>query len=174
MDKDMHPGHEPEHVDLTQLEGEPGARVDPLFERQTDNAEFAGRWFRVRFYSDTPIHSAAGTATALLKLVFAASLPAAGMAAAAWAMGAAAWLTLTSAALMFMVVGGIGLLLILRIVASPGTQHELSSDNGAGQGDEADPRLTDHGQTRKRHSRHQTEHPNPTRPHRALHPPKRR
>ena len=38
MDKDMHQGHEPEHVDLTQVEGAPGARVDPLFERQIDDA----------------------------------------------------------------------------------------------------------------------------------------
>lgn len=174
MDKDMHQGHEPEHVDLTQLEGEPGARVDPLFERQTDHTEFAGRGFWARFYSDTPVHSPAGTATALLRLVLAASLPAAGMATAGWAMGAAAWLTLTLAALIFMVAGGIGLFLILRIEPRPRTQREVNSDDGEDEGSGADLRLADRGDTGDQHRRHQTQHPDPTRPPKALQPPKRR
>ena len=53
MDKDMHQGDELRHVDLTQLEGDPSPRADPLFERQTHEAEFAGRWFRAHFRSDT-------------------------------------------------------------------------------------------------------------------------
>ncbi|MDQ3900030.1 MAG: hypothetical protein M3319_06110, partial [Actinomycetota bacterium] len=65
MDKDMPQGHEPEHVDLTQIEDELSARVDPLFERQTDDTEIAAPWFGARFYSDTPVRSPTGTATAL-------------------------------------------------------------------------------------------------------------
>lgn len=173
MDKDMHQGHEPEHVDLTQLEGEPGARVDPLFERQTDDTEFAGRWFRARLYSDTPVRSPAGTATALLKLVFAAALPAASMAAGGWAMGVAAWLTLTLATLMFIVVGAVGLFLILRIEPGPHAQREISSDEGEEKDGGAN--LQAHcGETREHRSRHHTEHTDPPPPHKALQPPRRK
>ena len=63
MDKDTHPGHEPEHVDLTQIEGKPGARGDPMFERQTDDTEIMGLWFGARFSRDNPVRSSAGTAT---------------------------------------------------------------------------------------------------------------
>jgi hypothetical protein len=111
----MHPGDAPRQVDLTQLEGKPGPRGDPLFERQTHEAEFAGGRFRARFRSDTPARSPAGTATAMLKLVLAASLPAAGLIIGGWAMGAAGGLTLTLAVLVFVLVGGVGLFLILRI-----------------------------------------------------------
>ena len=173
MDKDMHQGHEPEHVDLTQLEGEPGARGDPLFERQTDDAQFAGGWLRARLYSDTPVRSPAGTATALLKLVFAAGLPAAGMAAGGWAMGVAAWLTLTLAALMFMVVGAVGLFLILRMESSPHPPHEISTDEGEGEGDQADLRANC-DETGERGSRDHTKPTDPTPPHKALQPPRRR
>jgi hypothetical protein len=173
MAKNLHHGHEPEHVDLTQVDGEPGARVDPLFERQTDDAQFVAPWFRARFYSDAPVHSPAGIATALLRLVLAASLPAAGMAAGGWAMGVAAWLTLTLAALIFLLVGTVGLVLILRIEPSPHAPGENSSDDGAGEPGGTDNR-TDGGETRGQHSRHPLEHPDPPPPHKALQPPRRR
>src|SRR5438874_178262 len=101
MDKDMPQGHEPEHVDLTQIEDEPGARADPLFERQVDQTEIVGPWFGGRFYSNAPVRSPTGTATALLKVVLAAGLPAAGLAAGGWVMRVAGWLTLMLAAFIF-------------------------------------------------------------------------
>ncbi len=115
----MHQGDELRQVDLTQLEGEPSPRGDPLFERQTHEAEFAGGRFRVQYRSDTPARSPAGTATAMMMLVLAASLPAAGLAIGGWAIGAAAGLTLTLAVLVFVLVGGVGLFLILRIEQDP-------------------------------------------------------
>lgn len=172
MDNDLPQDHEPEHVDLTQFEGAPGARVDPLFERQTDDAQFVARWFRARFHSEAPVRSPAGNATALLKVVVAASLPAAGMAAGGWTMGVAAWLTLTLAALIFLVVGAVGLFLILRIQPSPHPPGDNSSDDGAEEGGGTD-RRTDCGETRKQCGR-PLESPDSTRPHKALQPPRRR
>lgn len=173
MDKDMHQGHEPEHVDLTKVEDEPSARVDPLFERQTDDTEIVGPWFGVRFYGDTPVRSPAGIAAALLKVVLAAGLPAAGLAAGGWAMGVAGWLTLTLAALIFLAVGMVGLLLILRAARSPRAPRETSSDGSEGAGGSTDPRINC-GANREHHSRHPIEHPDPTRAHNALQPPRRR
>lgn len=141
MDDHLHQGDEPRHVDLTQLEGEPGPRTDPLFERQTHEGEFAGRRFRVRFRSDTPARSPAGTATAVIKLVLAAGLAAAGLAAAGCAMRASDKLTLILAILVFVLVGGFGLFLILRIEQSPRVQREISSSKGEdGGGHRAGPR----------------------------------
>jgi hypothetical protein len=125
----MHQGDAPRQVDLTQLEGKPSPRGDPLFERQTHEVEFAGGRFRAQFRSDTPARSPAGTATAMMKLVLAASLPATGLAIGGWAMGAAGGLTLTLAVLVFVLVGGVGLFLILRIEQDPQAQ---------GSGDRAD------------------------------------
>jgi hypothetical protein len=171
MDENMHQGHEPEHVDLTQVEGKPGARVDPLFERQTDDAQFAGRRFRVRFYSDTPVRSPTGAATALLKLVLAAGLPAAGVAAVGWAVRAAAWLTITLAALMFTMVGGVGLFLILQTQPKPRAHREISRNNTEGPRGDADPGQGNRGETGEQHTRRHTK---PTRRHKALQPPRRR
>lgn len=103
----------------------------------------------------------------------AAGLPAAGMAAGGWAMGVAAWLTLTLAALMFLVVGAVGLFLILRIQPSPHTPGENSSDDSAGEGGGTDGR-TDCGETRDQCGRHPLESPDSTRPHETLQPPRRR
>jgi hypothetical protein len=164
MDKDMHQGHEPGHVDLTQIENQPSSRLDPLFERQTDDAEFVGPWFGARFYSDTPVRSPAGIATALLKVVLAAGLPAAGLAAGGWAMRVAGWLTLTLAGLVFLIVGTTGLFLILRVEPGPHAPHDLNGTN---------PR-TDCGETHERCSHRPAEHSEPTRAHRALQPPRRR
>jgi hypothetical protein len=169
MDKDMHQGHEPEHVDLTQIENEPGARADPLFERQVDHTEIMGPWFSVRFYSKAPVRSPAGTATALLKVVLAAGLPAAGLAAGGRAMGVAGWLTLTLAVLIFLVVGTVGLVLILRTKPTP---HETNSDNSEGKDGTTNLR-THCGQTDQRCRRYAIEHLAPTRAHKAL-PPRRR
>jgi hypothetical protein len=173
MDKNMHQGHEPEHVDLTQIEDEPSTRVDPLFERQTDDTEFVGPWFGARFYSDTPVRSPAGTAAALLKVVLAAGLPAAGLAAGGWAMGVAGWLTLTLAALMFMAVGTVGLFLLLRAERSTHAPHAITSNDSEEQNGSTKPR-TDCGETHERSSRHPIEHPQLTRAHRALQPPRRK
>jgi hypothetical protein len=173
MDKDMHQGHEPEHVDLTQIEDEPGTRVDPLFERQTDDAEFVGPWFGARFYSDTPVRSPAGTAAALLRVVFAALLPAAGLAAGGWAMGVAGWLTLTLAALMFMAVGTVGLFLILRTEHGPHGLHGITPNDSERQNASTKPGAGC-GDTHERSGRHPIEHPQLTRAHRALQPPRRR
>jgi hypothetical protein len=172
MDQDKHHGHEPKHVDLTQIEDKHSARVDPLFERQTDDAEIVGPWFEARFYSDTPVRSPAGTATALLKVVFAAGLPAAGLAAGGWAMGVAGWLTLTLAVLIFLVVGTVGLLLILRTEPTPPAPSETNSNDTEKDGD-TDLR-TDCDEADEPHGRHPIEHPEPTRAHRALQPPRRR
>jgi hypothetical protein len=174
MDKDMHPGHEPEHVDLTQIEDQPSARVDPLFERQADDAQIAAPWFEARFFSDTPVRSPAGTATAFLKIVVAAGLPATGLSAGGWAMGVAGWLALTLAILIFLVVGTVGLLLILRTKPTPPASNDTGSDDGepedrAG----AEPR-SDCDDTDERHGRHALEPREPTRAHRALQPPRRR
>jgi hypothetical protein len=109
----------PEQVDLTQLEGEPSPRGDPQFERQEHEAEFTWGRFRVHLRSNTPVRSPAGTATAMMKLVVAASLPAAGLAVGGWAMGVAGGLILTLAVLVFLLVGGVGLFLILRIEQDP-------------------------------------------------------
>ena len=88
-------------------------------------------------------------------------------------MGVAAWLTLTLGALMFMVVGAVGLFLILRIEPSPHAQREISSDQGEEEGGGADLRANC-GETAKRRSGHHTGHTDPTRPHKALQPPRRR
>lgn len=127
MDNHTHQGDEPKHVDPTQLEGEPGPQADPLVERQTHEGEFTGRRFRARFRSDTPARSPAGTATAVIKLVLAAGLAAAGLAAAGLAMGTSDELTLLLAVLVFVLVGGFGLFLILRIEQNPHAQRENSS-----------------------------------------------
>jgi hypothetical protein len=169
MDKDMPQGHEPEHVDLTQIEDEPGARVDPLFERQTDDTEIMGPWFGARFSSNTPVSSPAGTATALLKVVLAASLPAAGFAAGGWAMGVAGWLTLTLAGVTFLVVGTVGVVLILRTKPTP---REAKSDGN--EGSAGDTNLRTPCQPDQRHSDHASAHPVPTPDPRALQPPRRR
>jgi hypothetical protein len=153
MDKDTHPGHEPEHVDLTQIEDKPGTRADPLFERQTDDTEIMAPWFGTRFYSDTPVRSPARTATALLKVALAASLPAAGLATAGWALRIAGWLTLTLATLTFLIVGTVGLLLILRTKPTPRTPRETNSDDSEEDDDGTNPQ-THCGQTHQRHSRH--------------------
>jgi hypothetical protein len=170
MDKDMHQGHEPKHVDLTQIEDEPGARVDPLFERQTDDAEISAPWFGARFYSDTPVRSPAGIATALLKVVLAAGLPAAGVAVGGWAMRVAGWLTLTLAVLIFLIVGTVGLLLIVHTMP---TSRETNSDESEEQN--GNPNLRNPcDQTDKEHGRHAVERPAPPRGHRALQPPRHR
>lgn len=170
MDNDMQQGHEPEHVDLTQIEDHPGARVDPLFERQTDDAEIMGPGFGARFYTDTPVRSPAGTATAFLKVVVAASLPATGLAAGGWAMHVADWLTLALAVAIFLVVGTVGLILILRTKPSP---RETDSDDSKGQNSDTQ-RRTPGDQTDQRHSRHATAHPTSTQAPRALQPPRHR
>jgi hypothetical protein len=170
MDKDMHQGHEPEHVDLTQIEDEAGARVDPLFERQTDDTEITAPWFGARFYSDTPVRSPAGIATALLKVVLAAGLPAAGLAAGGWAMRVAGWLTLALAVLIFLIVGTVGLLLIVHTKPTPRETNSDGSEEESG-----NPHLRNPcNQTDKRQGRHATERPAPTRGHRALQPPRHR
>lgn len=175
MDKDMHQGHEPKHVDLTQLEGAPSPRSDPLLERQTDDTELASRWFRVRFYSDGPVHSPAGTATALLRLILAAGLPAGGVVAAGWTMGMAAGLTLALAALLFVMVGGVGLFLILRNAPDAPAHRDISSGDRRKQGDaRTDLRLAERDGTGKWHSRDPATPPTRTRLHRALQPPRRR
>ncbi len=169
MDKDMPQGHQPEHVDLTQIEDQPGARVDPLFERQTDDTEIRGPWFGARFSSNTPVRSPAGTATALLKVVLAASLPAAGFTAGGWAMGVTGWLTLTLADVVFLVVGTVGVLLILR--TKPAPRQTTSNGN---KGDNADTNLRTPCQADQRPSHHASAHPTPTPGPRALQPPRRR
>ena len=177
MDKDMHQGHAPAHVDLTQLEDAAGARVDPLFERQTDDAEIAAPWFGARLYSDTPVRSPAGTATALLKVVVAAGLPAAGLAAGGWALGVAGWLTLTLALLIFLVIWAVGLFLILRIQPSLPAPRETNSDHNDGKNegeDDGTDLRTDCDKTYQRHRRHPLQQLEPTRAPRALQPPRRR
>jgi hypothetical protein len=174
MDKDMHQGHEPEHVDLTQIEDQPSARVDPLFERQTDDAQIAAPWFEARLSSDAPVRSPAGTATAFLKIVVAAGLPAAGLAASGWAMGVAGWLTLTLAILIFLVVGTVGLLLILQTKPTPQASGDTGSDDGEGTDDAGTEPRTDCDETDERHGRQALEPQEPTRAHRALQPPRRR
>ena len=173
MDKDMHQGHEPEHVDLTQIDTEPSTRADPLFERQLDHTEIVGPWFGARFYSDNPVRSPAGTATALLKVVFAAGLPAAGLAAAGWVLRIAGWLTLTLAVLIFLIIWAVGLVVIFRTKPTPHTPPKTNSDNSETQQARTDPRTP--GDTAdQRHSRRPSQQPAPTRAHRALQPPRRR
>jgi hypothetical protein len=177
MDKDMHQGHEPEYVDLTQIEAEPSARADPLFERQTDLTGLAAPWFGARFYSDTPVGSPAGTATTLLKVVVAAGLPAAGLAAGGWALGVAGWLTLTLALLIFLVIWAVGLFLILRIQPSLPAPRETNSDHNDGKNegeDDGTDLRTDCDKTYQRHRRDPLQQPEPTRAPRALQPPRRR
>jgi hypothetical protein len=173
MDKDMPQGHEPEHVDLTQIEDELSARVDPLFERQTDDTEIAAPWFGARFYSDTPVRSPAGTATALLKVVLAACLPAAGLAAGGWALGVAGWLTLTLAVLIFLVVGTVGLFLILRTELTLPAPRETRSAHSEEEDGDAEPG-TDCDEAHARHRRNPIEQAESIRAHRALQPPRRR
>jgi hypothetical protein len=173
MDKDMHQGHEPEHVDLTQIDDQPSARVDPLFERQTDDAEIAAPWFEARLSSDTPVRSPAGTATAFLKLVVAAGLPAAGLAASGWAMGVAGWLTLTLAILVFLVVGTVGLLLILHTKPTLHAPHKTDSDHHERPDGDTEPATNCH-ETPQRHRRHAIRQPEPTQAHKAPQPPRRR
>ena len=169
MDKDMHQGRAPEHVDLTQVEDEPGARVDPLFERQTEDAEITAPWFGARFSSDAPVRSPTGTATALLKVVLAAGLPAAGLAAGGWAMRVAGWLTLTLAVLIFLIVGMVGLLLIVHTTP---TSREIDSADSA---ENSNPHLQNPcHETDKRQGRQAIERPAPARGHRALQPPRYR
>ena len=159
MDKDTHQGHEPEHqghepehVDLTQIEDKPGARADPLFERQTDDTEIMGPWFEARFSRDNPLHSPAATATALLKVALAASLPAAGLPAGGWALGVTGWLTLTLATLTFLVTGTVGPLLILRTKPTPRAPRETNSNDSE---EDGGTNLQTHcGQTYQQHSRH--------------------
>jgi hypothetical protein len=173
MDKDMQQGHEPEHVDLIQIEDAAGARVDPLFERQIDDTEIMGPGFGARFSSDTPVRSPAGTATALLKVVVAAGLPAAGLAAGGWAMRVATWLTLTLAVVIFLVVGAVGLVLILRASPIPRAPRETNFDNDEEANGDTD-RETPCDQTDPQHNRRVITHPAPARTPRTLQPPRRR
>ncbi|MDQ3762357.1 MAG: hypothetical protein M3460_11945 [Actinomycetota bacterium] len=168
MDENLHQGDEPEQGELTQLEREPGPRADPLFDRQTDETEFASRWFRARLRSNTPTRSPTSTAIAVTKLVLAAGLPAAGVVAGGWAMRVAGGLILTLAVVVFVLVGGVGLFLILRI-----EQHtrEINDGEDGSEGGEVDPRRAGRG---GRHARRQTGHPGPVRPRGAVQPPGRR
>jgi hypothetical protein len=173
MDKDMREGHQPKHVDLTQIENEPGVRADPLFERQTDDTEIMGPWFRAHFSSDTPVRSPAGTATALLKIVFSAGLPAAGLTAGGWAMRVAGWLTLTLAVLIFLVVGTVGVVLIFRTKPTPHGPRETNCDNIEEENGDTQ-RRNPRDQTHRPHGRQALEHAEPNRAPKALQPPRRR
>jgi hypothetical protein len=130
MDKHVRQSDEPRHVDLTQVEHEAGPRADPLFERQTHEAGFAGRRFQARFRSDTPARSPAGTATAVMKIVLAATVPAAGVMAAGKAVGATGGQILALAVFVFVLVGGVGLFLILRIERGRPPSQGTNADCG--------------------------------------------
>lgn len=130
MDKHVRQGDEPRHVDLTQVEGTPGPRTDPRFERQKHDFEFTGRRIQARFRSDTPARSPAGTATAVMMIVVAATGSAAGVVVAGKAVGAAGGQILALAVLMFVLVGGVALFVILRIERGPREQRGISSSEG--------------------------------------------
>jgi hypothetical protein len=141
MDKHVRQSDEPRNVDLTQVEREAGPRADPLFERQRHEAGFAGRRLQARFRSDTPARSPAGTATAIMKLVLAATVPAAGVVAAGKAVGATGGQILALALFVFVLVGGVGLFLILRI--ERGTREQRGISSGEGEGSATDLRGAD-------------------------------
>jgi hypothetical protein len=109
----------------------------------------------------------------LLKVVLAACLPAAGLAAGGWALGVAGWLTLTLAVLIFLVVGTVGLFLILRTEPTLPAPRETSSDHSEEEDGDTEPE-TDCDETHKRHRRHPIEQSESTRAHKALQPPRRR
>ena len=129
MDEDHQHDDEPhDHHDLPQLE-QPGPRADPLFERQTDDTELVCHGFRARLHSDTPVRSPTGTATALTRLVLAAGLPAAAVIAGGRALGITGELIVTLALVVFILTGGVGLFLILRIERSARETHSREESN---------------------------------------------
>jgi hypothetical protein len=166
MDENQQQGDGPNgDRDLSQLEYQPGPRADPLFERQTDDTEVACYGFRARLHSDTPVRSPVSTATALTRLVLAAGLPAAAVVAGGRALGIAGGLILTLALIVFLLIGGVGLFLILRI------EHGTSEINSGE--DKYEDRGTDlpRADRRGRRARRHIQHPSPVRPRRAAQPP---
>ena len=167
MDDNQQPDDPYHHHDLPPLE-QPGPRADPLFERQTDDTELAGHGFHARLHSETPARSPTATTTALTRLVLAAGLSATTVIAGGRALGITGALVLALAFVVFVLTGGVGLFLILRIDHS-------TYETPPGQDNTPDrtPRRhrTDH---RQRHGWRPVHKLNLIRFHKAAQPPRQR